>query len=123
MTREDLERRKYLVWDIENIAERIARLRAEAENTVTSLSPNPGGGHPADSDKIGRYISTICDLETTLRSKKREIDEIDTWIYTLPQPARDVFIDRFIRCEPIRSISKAHNISRRTVCRIIANSV
>jgi DNA-directed RNA polymerase specialized sigma24 family protein len=123
LTREELERRQYLVLDVENIAERIARLRAEAENTVTSLSPNHGGGHPADSDKIGRYISTICDLETTLRQKKREIDDIDTWIYTLPQPARDVFIARFIRREPIRSISKSRNISRRTICRIIESAV
>lgn len=123
MTREELERRQYLVMDVENIAERIARLRAEAENTVTFLSPNHGGGHPADSDKIGRYISTICDLETTLRQKKQDVDDIDTWIYSLPQPARDVFIDRFIRRETIRIISKTRNISRRTVCRIIASAV
>ncbi len=77
--------------EIEDLAERIVRLRARAEKLTSTLSPTPGcGSSELVSDKVQRCISEALVLEDVYSRRIDEnlamLDALEAAIERLPKP-------------------------------------
>lgn len=119
MTAEKLLRIRSLIEDIEGIDERIARARAQACGTVTSISPEPRGGITVP-DKIGQIICIIEAYEATREAIRDELLPLLEWVYTIPDDQdREIFRMRYIHGKTFRDIASVTGKSKSSVQRTV----
>lgn len=99
MTIKELERCRTILFEKENLEERIARLRSRAESTTQQLRADPGTPS-ADNDKLASYAVKLDALEHRLTDRLIALEDlrqrVDVWLSTLPEQQAVVMRLRYI---------------------------
>lgn len=114
MTRAELESIWQINEDIDELTEKIYRIRERASSTVTNLSASPGG--TLVSDKVGNGASKLADLHNELAERKRARDKIAAWISEIEPPTiRVMFRFRYLCGWSYSQIGRTLNSDRHMV--------
>lgn len=63
VTYDDLKKCAALAREAKDINERLERLRSLAERCTSTVRQAGGGGSPSSGDRIGDWVSKLCDME------------------------------------------------------------
>lgn len=120
MTREDLELIRTGRRRIENLTERIERLRAAHEGLTRQLTGLPSGD--GDRDSLAQYVADLDDLERQLAQEvillERQMQRTDVEINRLPAHQQQILRLRYYDALKWHEVAERAHYSERWCRRI-----
>lgn len=115
-----LKEYKYIAIRIQDLEDEITMIRSKAMKKTSSLSPTPKvSGGSADTDRIGKHIARIAELEKQVDAEYQKLyatrDMLIEAFEALPPLAYQVFYKRYILDESFSVIADELNYAPRYI--------